>query len=425
MSWAEVYKVNSDFSTPLDVLQAIQYLQLVGNEHNFDSDTLTRICYYGNALNNYPIAAKNLWSAYYDDVLGSDVGAGAKLAKTFAIDDTAFQSTGKFTDILADDTLLAKLAPIKSFVYSLPYITDEQVGTIYNSNVVHLANSNNSGIWNVMLNSNFEQINRIRENTDAITKLYAGAKTLLNPGTHTVTVNKYPTWFVLVGTGADGYYTTDDANVSTLDECSYGGKYLHACITPTTTSLTCVIDHKIGTNISQLGLDAGVGGGAKYGLTTVGSSTTATKTTEKTDSTDKFIEGSYAGGRGSTANRGGGGGYGGGNGGWGINGYSSTFITSYASGGAGVGTLGLGTVKSGGDGGSSTANISSAQSGSTYGGGGGGGGWNGNATSGYRMGCGGGGGFGGGGGSCGAGGGTDVSYSVAGKGGTGCILIID
>lgn len=403
MSWAKVSKMNSDFTTSLDILLLINQIDMGGSAvfNGADESAMIKLI-RSNALYAHDICVDVVRPILCKRIFETNLNVGSFIKRSFGMEDESVISCQTWNDVLNNEIAIAELSTKKSFWELMDY---NVYATEIFGNSAAIIQESRQGLFNAILNIAKKAtcdslIDALR--TNAYDFMLSNAEVFLTQESHSyVADTDQLVLYVAIGAGGNGTFVKEGTGAGG-DAGIYEQK-VKLMKANDVLDATIASDSTIST---YLGINFGRGGGDAYNATRVQSG--------------KIIGIAGNGGNGSKRTGGtgcgGAGGYGGGAGGAGG---ATKYGTSTYGGGAGgvaatVGTLPL-VEGTGGTNGTS----SSYTAGTAAGAGGGGGG----AASNYCVGG------GGGGGGYGGGGGGASNYAESydtnsyGRGGSGGMII--
>lgn len=99
MSWAEVKKINSDLSTPLDTLSKIQHINLIGNSYVPTTEDAISILKHSSVYSN-PIALSVVSSVFWQNLYYAQNNVGNYISSAFSISNSALSGVSTFSQLL-------------------------------------------------------------------------------------------------------------------------------------------------------------------------------------------------------------------------------------------------------------------------------------------------------------------------------------
>lgn len=379
MSWAEVKKVNSDFTTPLDVRQALTNISLMGNMafSSSDVDMMKKIvasdAFYANE-----IALNIVAPQFFDYLFNLDSNVGNTVNNCFHLGVDSAKSCLTWSDCLNNQDLTDALSEKHNFFSLLRFGKEFQADVFGNSGAI--IQNTRQGIFKAMRDktADADALSDAIRDTAAWGVAIANAEQFVERSSHVYEVSDAGIVLAVCvgagGTGETGKYVSNSLIGGVGGEC---GKYIQILHPVKSGDIIDATITATGTTSEALGVVFGAGEGNS-------NHNQAGKVILLSGDGGKAGNTSYnsaLGGAGGT------GGYGGGDGSAGTSG-----STTAGKGGTGANVLTIVDGGAGSGGGASTA-----------GGGGGGGG------------------YGGGGGAGGSG--NKATGAAGGAGGSGCIII--
>lgn len=419
MSWAEVKKINSDLTTPLDVRMALDRISWMGSSaiNSFDMDMIYRMI-QSNAFYTNEFAMNIITPYFFDYLFSKEENVGNVLNKAFLLGIDSADNCPTWNDCLLNQELLDALSVKTKFFTLHKYIDASYLTEFYGNSAAMLLNTR-QGLYEAMYQdkSIYDMyVEYIRDTAEVWSQCITNAKQFLARQSHEyiADTDKY-VLYVAIGAGGNG------ANGNRIDstECVGGaggdcGKYEQRILRMKSGDVFDVTIAADSTVSLYAGVNFGRGGGEAKGGGYASNGGVPMQTGKIIKVSSSGRAGTYSNG---SSGKGGGGaaGYGGGDGG-----ASGSTRNGTSAGGLGVGILNIveGTGGAGGSG-----NSTSGASGTGGGGGGGGSRSNSSKSSDNTCGGSGGGGYGGGGGG-GHGDGYNAKYTGSGgSGGSGGIII--
>lgn len=107
MSWAEISRINSDFTTPLNVLSTINQIDLCGRSA-FDVSSAKNIVPFlrMTEVYNHPIALSVIGDTFTNALMHETNNVGMLLDSAFDLNSAELRSCQTFADVLANDAAL-------------------------------------------------------------------------------------------------------------------------------------------------------------------------------------------------------------------------------------------------------------------------------------------------------------------------------
>lgn len=233
MSWAEVSKINNDFTTPLNVLNLINHIDMIGSAYNpqldIDStkDMLGRETIYSHSVAN-AILSKGFW----DYVLnGGSTNVGRDINQAFRIGRDDFEQYTTVTDLFGEPERVFTIAKYGGRSALMSSFFSDLVE--YNGFVSGLISTykNANMLFNNIANNSILPIKAIRESTLAFAELNHSNNLVLletvGEGTYTVPNDVNCIMVAAISGGGGGQKGGVDAKAGDGgDGGGIGGKHL-------------------------------------------------------------------------------------------------------------------------------------------------------------------------------------------------------
>lgn len=346
MSWAKVYKINSNFTIPLNVAHLIDHVDLIGDRFNAAEDLESAYSMSSSKyLYNHKIAATIVVNQLFRSVMGATTGVGTFLHKAFGIPSTLTSSISSWSNVssLSFQNKRAIFSDDKLTSFLMNYAEPDVFQFLMGVGAIAGVRANNALMTKVV--DVAATADKFRERFKSY--LYDG-NTLFysNVSSQSISIPSYADHITVIAVGPGVSGSTSDAVATRTQGCA-GGAYIqkHIAITSSNRTGSATVNAS-GTTLTLGGvsvINLGVGGGASGGAAGA-----AGTTPSQSGKIVPVSNGGNPGGGGVNAG-GGGGGYGGGGGGGGC---SNSYSSGRAAGGGGGGGYG---GYAGGEGASGTA----------------------------------------------------------------------
>lgn len=120
MSWAEVYKINSDFNTPINIASLINHIDIVGDTYTGANDiSMTEMLLRYNYLYNHKIALYIVSKSYWDTMFNSTSGVGRSINSVFGLNNVALDSLQTISQVLSNPYAVFDIAKNTNAIQSM------------------------------------------------------------------------------------------------------------------------------------------------------------------------------------------------------------------------------------------------------------------------------------------------------------------